>query len=271
MEINRLIFTNSDCYRANRRNTSKGIMVHSTGANNPNLSRYIGPDDGIVGPNRYNNHWNQPGVNKCVHAFIGKDRFGKVRAYQTLPWEWRGWHAGIIQGNNDYIGFEICEDDLTDRTYFLEVYNRAVDLCAYLAREYGIEIKNIIGHYEGFLRGVASNHADPRHWFSRFGKSMDGFRRDVTEKMKEGDKLTLNPVTVRVSGKSNRIPAVDGVPCDAGRTYVQLRAVMDALDITFGPLDGKSYSSGVLISPPKCNCQDSELKELLRKIRGLIE
>jgi len=36
-----------------------------------------------------------------------------------------------------------------------------------------------IGHYEGPERGLASNHGDPRHWFSHFGKSMDDFRRDV--------------------------------------------------------------------------------------------
>ena len=274
MEINRLIFTNSDCYRANKRNTFKGIMVHSTGANNPNLRRYIGPDDGIVGVNANNNHWNMPGVNKCVHGFIGRDKGGNVRVYQTLPWDWRGWHAGVIQGNNDYLSFEICEDDLTSRAYFDEVYVKAVGLCAYLVGEYGIEIKNIIGHYEGFLRGIASNHADPRHWFSKFGKSMDIFRADVANKLKEGEDMELKPVTVRVSGKTNRIPAVEGVPGDTGRTYVQLRAVLSALNITFDPLDGLSFTSGVMINTPVCDCpqtaDDGELLTLLRRLKELI-
>ncbi len=33
----------------------------------------------------------------------------------------------------------------------------------------------IIGHYEGHKRGIASNHADPGHWFPKHGKSMDTF------------------------------------------------------------------------------------------------
>jgi nucleoid-associated protein YgaU len=37
----------------------------------------------------------------------------------------------------------------------------------------------IIGHCEGHRRGIASNHSDPDHWFSRHGKSMDSFRADV--------------------------------------------------------------------------------------------
>lgn len=41
----------------------------------------------------------------------------------------------------------------------------------------------IIGHYEGYQRGIASNHADPRNWFPCFGKNMDTFRHDVAIKM----------------------------------------------------------------------------------------
>ena len=55
--------------------TPKGIMVHSTGANNPTLRRYVGPDDGLLGANQYGNHWNtyRPGGRQvCVHGFIGK-------------------------------------------------------------------------------------------------------------------------------------------------------------------------------------------------------
>ena len=37
----------------------------------------------------------------------------------------------------------------------------------------------VIGHFEGYKRGIASNHADPAHWFTKHGKSMDTFRADV--------------------------------------------------------------------------------------------
>ena len=184
MNLRKLIFTENACYKAGRKITPKGIMVHSTGANNPNLRRYVGPDDGLLGVNQYNNHWNQDrpdGRQVCVHAFIGKLKDGSIATYQTLPWNHRGWHAGG-DANNTHIGFEICEDGLTDASYFNAVYKEAVELCAYLCKEYKLDPMadgTIIGHYEGYQRGIASNHADPRHWFSRYGKSTDTFRTEV--------------------------------------------------------------------------------------------
>jgi|LDZT01.1.fsa_nt_gi LysM repeat protein len=184
MNLRKLIFTENACYKAGRKITPKGIMVHSTGVNNPNLRRYVGPDDGLLGVNQYNNHWNQDrpdGRQVCVHAFIGKLKDGSIATYQTLPWNHRGWHAGG-DANNTHIGFEICEDGLTDASYFNAIYKEAVELCAYLCKEYKLDpmtAGTIIGHYEGYQRGIASNHADPRHWFSRYGKSMDTFRTEV--------------------------------------------------------------------------------------------
>lgn len=179
MNLNKLIFTENACYKAGRKITPKGIMVHSTGANNPWLKRYVGPDDGKLGKNQYNNHWNQPMDREvCVHAFIGKLADGSVATYQVLPWDHRGWHAGG-EANNTHIGFEICEDGLSDRTYFDKVYREAVELCAYLCRQYGLTEKAIICHREGYKQGIASNHGDVMHWFPKHGKSMDTFRADV--------------------------------------------------------------------------------------------
>ncbi len=178
MNLKKLLFTSNDCYRAGKTIAPKGILVHSTGANNPNLRRYVGPDDGLLGENRYKNHWNRPGVDKCPHAVIGKLADGTIATYQTLPWNYRGWHAGG-KANDTHIGFEICEDDLTDSKYFRAVYKEAVELCAYLCKELNIKPENILGHSEGYQKGIASNHADPAHWFSRHGKSMDTFRADV--------------------------------------------------------------------------------------------
>ncbi len=181
MNLNKLILTENACYKAGKKITVKGIMVHSTGANNPWLKRYVGPDDGKLGKNQYNNHWNtyHPGGREvCVHGFIGKLADGTVATYQTLPWDHRGWHAGG-SANNTHIGFEICEDDLTDGAYFTKVYKEAVELCAYLCRQYGLTEKNIICHSEGYKQGVASNHGDVMHWFPKHGKSMDTFRAEV--------------------------------------------------------------------------------------------
>lgn len=186
MNLRKLILTNNACYKAGKTIAVKGIMVHSTGANNPNLKRYVGPDDGLLGVNQYNNHWNAPMDRQvCVHAFIGKLASGAIATYQTLPWNHRGWHGGSgSKGsvNDTHIGFEICEDGLTDVTYFNKVYQEAVELCAYLCKEYKLDPMAdgvIIGHYEGHARGLASNHGDPKNWFPKHGKSMDTFRAAV--------------------------------------------------------------------------------------------
>lgn len=197
MRLKKLVLTNNECYKAGRKITPKGIMVHSTGANNPDLKRYVGPDDGLLGKNQYNNHWNQPrpnGRQVCVHAFIGKLRDGSIATYQTLPWDHRGWHAGG-DANNTHIGFEICEDGLTDKNYFNRVYKEAVELCAYLCKQYKLTEKNIIGHYEGYQKKIASNHGNPRHWFSKHGKTMDMFRANVKKELVKGA-TTSKPTTV---------------------------------------------------------------------------
>lgn len=183
MNLHKLIFTKNACYKAGKKIKPKGIMVHSTGANNPMLNRYVGPDDGLLGKNKYNNHWNQPMDRKiCCHAFIGKLADGTVATYQVLPWDHRGWHgASGSKGscNDTHIGFEICEDGLTDATYFGKIYREAIELCVMLCKEYGLTEKNIIDHREGHAKGIASNHGDVKHWFSKHGKSMDTFRAEV--------------------------------------------------------------------------------------------
>lgn len=181
MNLCKLILTNNACFKAGKTIIPKGIMVHSTGANNTWLKRYVGPDNGLLGKNQYNNHWNQdkPGGRQvCVHAFIGKLADGTIATYQTLPWNHRGWHAGGT-ANNTHIGFEICEDGLSDSTYFNKVYREAVELCVFLCREFGLTEKDIICHSEGYKQGIASNHGDVLHWFPKHGKSMDTFRADV--------------------------------------------------------------------------------------------
>jgi len=181
MNLKKLILTNNACFKAGRTIIPKGIMVHSTGANNPWLKRYVGPDDGFLGKNEYNNHWNQdkPGGRQvCVHAFIGKLADGTIVTYQTLPWNHRGWHAGG-KANDTHISFEICEDGLSDSTYFNKVYREAVELCVYLCNLYGLTEKSIICHSEGYKLGIASNHGDVMHWFPKHGKSMDAFRTEV--------------------------------------------------------------------------------------------
>lgn len=183
MNLHKLILTENACYKAGRKITVKGIMVHSTGVNNPDLKCYVGPDDGLLGKNQNGSHWNtyHPGGREvCAHAFIGRQADGSIAAYQTLPWNHRGWHAGG-SANDTHIGFEICEDGLTDDTYFKKVYREAVQLSALLCKEYGLTEQSIVCHSEGYQQGIASNHADVMHWFPKHNKSMDTFRAEVKD------------------------------------------------------------------------------------------
>lgn len=204
MDLLSCILTQSDCYRTGQTIKPKGVMVHSTGANNPVLGRYVQPSANdpdraallaALGTNSNGNHWNRPGVDACVHGFIGKLANGTVAAAQTLPWNHRGWHAGTDtsgkSANDTHISFEICEDGLTDKTYFSQIYQAAVELTAQLCKEYGLDPLAdgvVICHSEGYRRGIASGHADVEHWFPKFGKTMDDFRADVAANLKgEGE------------------------------------------------------------------------------------
>lgn len=198
MNLNKLILTENECYKVGTPIVPAGIIVHSTGANNPNLKRYL-PNDGKIGVNKYGNHWNQfhpDGRQICCHAFIGKLADGTLATYQTLPWTIQGWHSGsgsLIESrrfgyatNNanrlGFIGFEICEDDTNDPEYARACFDEAVDLCVYLCKEYDLDPeKDILSHKEGHRVGIASNHGDPNHWWDKHGLTMDAFRAKVKE------------------------------------------------------------------------------------------
>lgn len=53
-----------------------------------------------------------------------------------------------------------------------------------LCRQFGFTAADITSHYEGYKKGIASNHSDPKHWFDKHGYSMDMFRREVDRKLK---------------------------------------------------------------------------------------
>ena len=194
MKLIQCILTDNDCFRTKRGIKPKGVMVHSTGADNPTLRRYVQPVKGgdgdyaalmaQLGRNKNGNHWNRPGLDVCVHGFIGQLADGSVASVQTLPWTHRGWHAGTGtsggSANNTHISFEICEDGLADPAYFKLVYREAVELTAHLCQVCGLDP---LADGVVIRRGVASGHADVEHWFPRHGKSMDDFRADVAAEL----------------------------------------------------------------------------------------
>ncbi len=190
--IHQCFLTKNDCYRAGRTITPKGIVVHSTGANNPYLRRYVQPDDGILGKNPYDNDWNRPGLDVCVNAFIGLDKNKQIQCYQTLPWNMRPWGVGSGKNgsyNNSHIQFEICEDDLSDAAYCKNTFETAAQLCAYLCCRYHLAAESIVSHHEAHERGYGSDHTDPDNWWPKHGLSMDIFRERVRQLLSEKEEV----------------------------------------------------------------------------------
>ena len=226
--ISRIYLTDNDCYKEHRDMTPQGIVVHSTGCNNPYIKRYVQPDDGAIGANKNKNDWNRSGVDKCVHAFVGLDAAGNVTGRQALPWDMCCWGCGRgARGSYNYpatkahpldvpyIQFEICEDDLTDERYFNAVMSYAVKLCAYLCKQFNISITNVVSHHEAAELGMASNHSDIDHWLSRFNKDMNWFRTQVTNTMKASTSTaTSREVT------SRHVTSCDLTSCDGYECYV---------------------------------------------------
>ncbi|OQA49206.1 MAG: Sporulation related domain protein [Firmicutes bacterium ADurb.Bin300] len=92
---------------------------------------------------------------------------------------------------------------MTDASYFSAVYKEALELCVYLCKQYGLTEKDIIGHYEGYQKGIASNHGDPKNWFLKYCKSMDTFRADVKAGLAAA--VTPAPVTPTAPKKYYRV------------------------------------------------------------------
>ena len=197
------MMTQSTCYQGTYRFTPRGILWHSTGANNPWIKRYVQPDDNapnrqellnIIGRNEYGNDWNHVYVEAGLNCWIGKLQDGTVSTVQTMPWDYRPWGCGSgWRGslNNTHIQFEVCEDGLYDKDYAEKCYWEACEITAYLCKMYGIDplgsfvyngvtVPNITDHVGSYYLGMGSQHGDVQHWFPRIiGKNMDSVRADV--------------------------------------------------------------------------------------------
>ena len=196
--------TNSTCYKGTRTMTVLGVLWHSTGANNPNIKRYVQPSSNdtnyvklmeLLGKNSYGNDWNHIEHQAGLNCWIGKLADGTVTTVQTMPWNYRPWGCGSgSKGscNDGWIQFEICEDSLNDKTYFEKCYNEAVELTAYLCKMYnlnpkgtvsknGVTVPVILDHKTSCSLGLGSNHGDVQHWFSKYGKTLDDVRNDVAK------------------------------------------------------------------------------------------
>ncbi len=223
MKIIKSFITKNPCYTNGRKIVPKGIMIHSVGVAQP---------DPIVFVNKFNSQT----AEVSVHGFIGKEQ-----AYQTLPWDTRAWHCGG-SGNNTHIGIEMTEpktidyvggsswvdkDEKETKDFVLGTYKNAVEIFATICKEYGLDPLEdgvILSHNEGWKRGIASNHGDVEHIWSKFEISMDEFRRDINEEMK-GEEYMIEKKVFCVNGKD---VSVDTILQD-GKNYVEVRGISNAL------------------------------------------
>lgn len=230
LTIYRLYFTESDCYRKGTQIKPCGVQVHSTGANNPWLRRYVGPDDGRLGPNPNGNTHNRPGGNVCASAYIGKLQDGTVAVYQTLPWNYKCWLSGSDPNGNannlGYIGFEICEDSCENEQYFDQaVRDKAVLLTAYLCKQIGISpySDKLEDHAGLYSLGLASNHGDIGLWLKKFGYNFQDFRGWVQDAMDEGVQVKyveaepmVDHPTLRKGDSGEAVTYLQTLLCDVG-------------------------------------------------------
>lgn len=238
LNIIKAMATKNPCYKKATAMTVKGIVVHSTGANNPNLKRYVDAEE-EVGKNTNGNHWNNANMTVCVHAFIGYDKNNKVRIAQILPYNYACWGVGKgSKGSFNYnptghIQFEMCEDDHKSESYCKAVYNAAVEYCAYLCKEYNLDPlgKNVIvSHKEAHDLGYGSNHGDPHDWWDKFGYTMDGFRKQVKVKMTENNTSSSTSSSTKKSTSTESSSSLSSV----GPTTFQVKIICDELNVRDG-------------------------------------
>ena len=200
MKIIEAMLTENSCYKLGKKLKVQGLMLHSIGTPQPRAEVFA-------------RGWNDPAKEVAVHGFID-GLTGEV--WQFLPWDICGWHAGG-GANLTHIGVEMGEPDCikykpssatftvsdADKPAAIEVVKRtyaaAVELFAQLCRKFELDPLGdgvIIGHAEGYARGIASNHGDPEHIWRQLGLpyTMESFRRDVAARLSK--EVPENPVYI---------------------------------------------------------------------------
>lgn len=173
--------TKNDCYKAGRTITVKGIILNSAGCPQPS-------------PKVFLNNWDRPKKNLCMHALIDAN---DGKAYQFLPWNYRGWHSGG-SADDTHIGVMMCESPIIrytspetftlsgDKTRAVEAVNRtyktAVELIAQLCLKYRLDpMAAVISRKEAIEKGIAKKSGTPETLWNGLGTNltMDMFRKDV--------------------------------------------------------------------------------------------
>lgn len=254
------MMTQSTCYKGTSTGTPVGILWHDTAGGNPELRRYVQPDDNaanraqmiqLLGKNAYNNDWNHINRSAGLNCWIGKLADGTITTVQTMPWNYRPWGCGSgskgscngTTGGPFWIQFEICDDGYNSKTYFDKVYQEACEITAYLCDLYninpkgtvnykGVTVPTILCHWDSYKLGLGSGHSDVYGWFNKYNKTMDNVRSDVATLLK-GKTTTPAPApTPTVTPTPSVQPTTnleinDLVSITKGATYYGGKAIPD--------------------------------------------
>ena len=250
LHLTQSFITRNRTFSAPQTITVRGLMIHSVGTPQPRASVFI-------------RNWDTATASSSVHGVIEAGG----RAFQLLPWTNRAWHAGGA-ANNTHIAVEMTEptsirytgsganfvdnDPATTRAFVHDTYATAVALFAQLCGEFRLDPLSdgvIISHAEGHRRGVASNHADVEHLWSRHGLTMAQFRRDIAAVIGGGSgepgeeiRATLFRVTTQTSPLNVRVSPHATAPIVGtfarGVVVRAARRAGDWLYVTDGTLTG---------------------------------
>ena len=189
IDIIEALVTQNPMYRSPTKISVRKLVLHSVGCPQPSAAVFA-------------RQWQT--ARYFAHAVLQAD--GTV--YQTLPWNYLCYHVGAANAYS--IGVEITEPDCiryTGGATFVcsdwaraaaqveGTYKTAVELFAHLCETFELDpYCDIISHNEARKMGIGTDHVDPEHLWNQLGMgyTMDGFRRDVYDKMRTNEEENEN-------------------------------------------------------------------------------
>lgn len=133
-------------------------------------------------------------------------------------------HA-LQKRQDSFMSYNVKEN----QAYFEDVYRKAIFTCVYVLNRVcvkNVDKNTIVSHAEGHKLGIASNHADVGHFFSKHNKTMDDFRADVKNYISTG---VLPYETETSFDKAKKMGLVDSV--NRVVTEEKLAEILDKLNL----------------------------------------
>lgn len=247
------MMTQSTCYKGTTKGTPVGILWHDTAGGNPELRRYVQPDDNaankaqllqLLGKNAYKNDWNHIHHSAGLNCWVGKLADGTITTVQTMPWNYRPWGCGSgpkgscngSTGGPFWIQFEICDDGYTSQDYFNKAYKEACEITAYLCNMFnidpngtvqykGVQVPTILCHWDSYKLGLGGAHTDIYSWFNKYNKDMNNVRADVSAILKATTPPAAKEPEPPTPPTTEEFKAGDLVDIKSGATYYNGKAI----------------------------------------------